>query len=98
MEEKILNEEQAAEQTTSQETENVNELDTLKAKLAEAEKSLDFNRKMYVEYMNQRDILKKTLEELCKRKNISKAEMYEAMVTSNDMELDEVLAKLGRTF
>ena len=65
-------------------------------KLKTAESSLDWNRKQYIEYMNQRDILKKALEEFCKRKNISQAEMYEAMMTANDMDLDMVLTKLGK--
>ncbi len=65
-------------------------------KLATAESSLDWNRKQYIEYMNQRDILKKAIEELCKRKNICVAEMYEAMMTANDMDLDMVLTKLGK--
>jgi chromosome segregation ATPase len=123
MEEKNLNEAQAAEQTTSQD-ENKNEqmsmteyFDSLKAeneklkdenknlekqkaelieKLSKSESSLDWNRKQYVEYMSQREILKKTLEELCKRKNICNAEMYEAMMTANDMDLDMVLTKLGK--
>ena len=66
-------------------------------KLKTAENSLDWNRKQYMEYMSQRDILKKTLEEICKRKNVSTAEMYEAMMTANDMDIDSVLTKLGKT-
>ena len=65
-------------------------------KLKTAENSLDWNRKQYMEYMSQRDILKKTLEEICKRKNVSTAEMYEAMMTANDMDIDSVLTKLGK--
>ena len=65
-------------------------------KLKTTENSLDWNRKSYIGYMNQRDILKKALEELCKRKNISQAEMYEAMMTANDMDLEMVLTKLGK--
>lgn len=77
------------EQLKAQNTELIEKLKT-------AENSLDWNRKSYIEYMNQRDILKKALEELCKRKNISQAEMYEAMMTANDMDLEMVLSKLGK--
>ena len=100
MEEKKVIEEQAAEQTTSQE--NISELDTIKAENAElkkqlstAQSSLDWNRKQYLEKMNMSEILKKTLTCLCERKQISKAEMYEAMMTANDMDLDVVLSKLA---
>ena len=77
------------EQLKAQNTELIEKLKT-------TENSLDWNRKSYIEYMNQRDILKKALEELCKRKNISQAEMYEAMMTANDMDLEMVLSKLGK--
>ncbi len=77
------------EQLKAQNTELIEKLKT-------AESSLDWNRKQYIEYMNQRDILKKAIEELCKRKNICVAEMYEAMMTANDMDLDMVLTKLGK--
>lgn len=121
MEEKNLNEAQAAEQTASQE---VNEFGALKAeneqlkrnledleasykaldadndklinKLKDTEKSVDWNRKQYIEFMNQRDILKKALEEVCKRQNVSKAEMYEVIMTANDIDLDTAIAKLGK--
>ena len=96
--------------TTAQVIEGQSELDNLKAendrlraenadlveKLKTTENSLDWNRRQYIEYMNQRDILKKTLEELCSRKNICVAEMYEAMMTANEMDLDMVLTKLGK--
>lgn len=78
------------EQLKAQNTELIEKLKT-------AENSLDWNRKQYMEYMSQRDILKKTLEEICKRKNVSTAEMYEAMMTANDMDIDSVLTKLGKT-
>lgn len=105
MEEKKLNEEQVAEQTTSQEVNKVeSELDSilnenkrLKEHLDTTADSLAWARREYMAYMAQSDILKKTLEELCKRKSISKAEMYEAMMTANDMELDDVLSRLSKT-
>lgn len=112
MEEKNLTEAQVAEQTTSQENENrveseldviLKENETLKAqnadlieKLNAAEKSLDWNRRSYIEYMNQRDILKKALEEVCKRHKVSNAEMYEVIMTANDIDLDTAIAKLGK--
>ena len=116
MEEKNLNEVQAAEQTTSQD-ENKDEqmsmteyFDTLKAeneqlkaqnaelidKLNAAEHSLDWNRRQYIEFMNQRDILKNALEEVCKRQKVSKAEMYEVIMTANDIDFDTVISKLGK--
>ena len=87
--EKYFEELKANETLKAQNTELIEKLKT-------AESSLDWNRKQYIEYMNQRDILKKAIEELCKRKNICVAEMYEAMMTANDMDLDMVLTKLGK--
>ena len=65
-------------------------------KLNASENSLDWNRKHYIEFMNQRDILKKALEEVCKRQKVSNAEMYEIIMTANDIDLDTVIAKLGK--
>lgn len=65
-------------------------------KLNASEKSLDWNRKQYIEFMNQRDILKNALEEVCKRQKVSKAEMYEVIMTANDIDLDTAITKLGK--
>ena len=68
----------------------------LKKKLESTESSLAFNRKYYMEYMNQRDILKKALVKLCESHNISQSEMYAAIIDGNEMDLDSLLDKFGK--
>jgi len=72
------------------------ENEELKAKLKSTESSLEFNRKYYMEYMNQRDILKKALVALCESHNISKPEMYAAIIDGNEMDIDSILDKFGK--
>ena len=107
MEEKNLNEAQVAEQTTSQENENVqvNEVDALKQRIEELEKELkdtksskDYYWDQYSKYMGKVDILKSAIKKLGEKFNFTDADIIEAMVHGNDMDVDDLLNKLSGSY
>ena len=107
MEEKKINEAQAAEQTTSQENENVqvNEVDALKQRIEELEKELkdtksskDYYWDQYSKYMGKVDILKSAIKKLGEKFNFTDADIIEAMVHGNDMDVDDLLNKLSGSY
>ena len=106
MEEKNLNEAQVAEQTTSQdENVQVNEVDALKQRIEELEKELkdtksskDYYWDQYSKYMGKVDILKSAIKKLGEKFNFTDADIIEAMVHGNDMDVDDLLNKLSGSY
>ena len=107
MEEKNLNEAQVAEQTASQENENVqvNEVDALKQRIEELEKELkdtksskDYYWDQYSKHMGKVDILKSAIKKLGEKFNFTDADIIEAMVHGNDMDVDDLLNKLSGSY
>ena len=107
MEEKKINEAQVAEQTTSQENENVqvNEVDALNQRIEELEKELkdtksskDYYWDQYSKYMGKVDILKSAIKKLGEKFNFTDADIIEAMVHGNDRDVDDLLNKLSGSY
>ena len=107
MEEKKVIEEQAAEQTTSQENENVqvNEVDALKKRIEELEKELkdmksskDYYWNQYSKNLGKVDLLKNAIKKLSEKFNFGNADILEAVVQGSDMDLDDVLNKMSGSF
>lgn len=107
MEEKKVIEEQAAEQTTSQENENVqvNEVDALKKRIEELEKELkdtksskDYYWSQYSKNLGKVDMLKNAIKMLSEKFNFSNADILEAVVHGSNMDLDDMLNKMSGSF
>ena len=107
MEEKNLTEVQAAEQTTSQENENVqvNEVDALKKRIEELEKELkdtksskDYYWNQYSKNLSKVDMLKNAIKMLSEKFNFSNADILEAVVHGSNMDLDDMLNKMSGSF
>ena len=107
MEEKKVIEEQAAEQTTSQENENVqvNEVDALKKRIEELEKELkdtksskDYYWNQYSKNLSKVDMLKNAIKMLSEKFNFSNADILEAVVHGSNMDLDDMLNKMSGSF
>lgn len=107
MEEKKVIEEQAAEQTTSQENENVqvNEVDALKKRIEELEKELkdtksskDYYWSQYSKNLSKVDMLKNAIKMLSEKFNFSNADILEAVVHGSNMDLDDMLNKMSGSF
>lgn len=111
MEEKKINEEQAAEQTTSQdENKNVNELDTLKRELeelgasynalddanSELLKKYESEKKSCLRYYRQMNMLKQAITKLTEEGKITEDDVVKAvLVGQNLMSLEDLLFTLA---
>ena len=105
MEEKKVIEEQAAEQTTSQENENMNEVDALKKRIEELEKELkdtksskDYYWSQYSKNLGKVDMLKNAIKMLSEKFNFTNADILEAVVHGSNMDLDDMLNKMTGSF
>lgn len=101
MEEKKINEAQAAEQTTSQENVNeqvneMTELEILKAENAELLKKYESEKKSCLRYYRQMTMLKQAIENLIEGKKITEGDVVNAvLVGQNLMSLDDLLFTLA---
>ena len=100
MEEKKINEAQAAEQTTSQENVNeqvneMTELEILKGENERLQKQYESEKKSCLRYYRQMNMLKQAIEKLTEEGKITEEDVVKAvLVGQNLMSLDDLLFSL----
>lgn len=96
MEEKKINEEQAAGQTTSQE--NMNELDILKTENEELKKKVEYQRDTNCKEYRKVEILKGALKILKEKYSISDGDYYSALLSggNGELDIDTILYQLSK--
>ncbi len=100
MEEKKINEAQAAEQTTSQENVNeqvneMTELEILKGENERLQKQYESEKKSCHRYYRQMDMLKQAIEKLTEEGKITEEDVVKAVLAGqNLMSLDDLLFSL----
>ena len=100
MEEKKINEAQAAEQTTSQENVNeqvneMTELEILKSENERLQKQYESEKKSCLRYYRQMNMLKQAIEKLTEEGKITEEDVVKAVLAGqNLMSLDDLLFSL----
>lgn len=100
MEEKNLKEGQVAEQTTSQQDENMNmsEVDALKAEIKKLNETIDYQRTSNNREYRKVDILKGALMLLKEKYSITDGDYYAALISGGNGEhdIDAILYQLSK--